>query len=157
MKHQNSGFTLIELVIVIVILGILSAFALPRFADLGGDARAASIDGAAGAMKSAASITKSACEVSSDCDGGAETGETIDLEGDTINVAFGYPAAEVSTTSPGGIALASQLSDNDYEITASGDDVVVSFEDSAAGECQVQYGAPAGGSAPEITVDTDNC
>ena len=56
MNKKQAGFTLIELVMVIVILGILSAFALPRFADLTGNARAASIDGLAGALKSAAAI-----------------------------------------------------------------------------------------------------
>ena len=56
MKQLQRGFTLIELVMVIVILGVLAAVAIPKFVDLKGDAVAAATEGVAGALSSAAAI-----------------------------------------------------------------------------------------------------
>ncbi|MDK2847481.1 MAG: hypothetical protein PWP34_834 [Desulfuromonadales bacterium] len=59
MKSQ-SGFTLIELVVVIVVLGILAAVAVPKFVDLQGDAREAAVKGVAGNLASASALNYAA-------------------------------------------------------------------------------------------------
>ncbi|EAR07769.1 type II secretion system protein [Reinekea blandensis] len=94
MKKQQ-GFTLIELIMVIVILGILSAFALPRFADLSDNAENSAIEGVLGAVRSASSIAHANALANSDS---TETS----LEGTVIALVNGYPDANGAGASPNG-------------------------------------------------------
>jgi len=63
MKQVQRGFTLIELVMVIVILGVLAAVAIPKFVNLKDDAQLASMQGVAGAAASASAINYGGCAI----------------------------------------------------------------------------------------------
>jgi MSHA pilin protein MshA len=153
MKRQ-AGFTLIELVMVIVILGILSAFALPRFADLGNDARAAALQGAFGAIKSASAITHAESLVNNNP-------TTVTLEGTLINMLNGYPQALAANG--GGILDAAQIVADDFVLggtpaaTDAGFVTVTPISAASAVACQITYTAAASGASPTIAIVDSGC
>ena len=91
--NTNKGFTLIELVVVIVILGILAATALPKFVDLGKDARIASVRSLRGAIETAAREGYALCKLSpSTCSENATTSNPTEVTGNyVIRPGFALP------------------------------------------------------------------
>ena len=94
MKKQG-GFTLIELVVVIVILGILAVTAAPKFLNLQDDAKVSAVKGLAGGMKGAAGIVYGKAAIQ-----GVDRADTLTVvssaDGTNVDTIYGYPMATVT-------------------------------------------------------------
>ena len=142
MDKAQKGFTLIELVVVITILGILAAFAFPRFAALEVEARIAATEAFAGSIRAGSALAHSMDLV----------GAAVTMEGVAITMQGGYPEGNAT-----GITATMQ------DITgftptysgAAGAWQVVYEIDGAGAACDVTY--LEGASAPTITLDVGTC
>lgn len=130
MRKQQSGFTLIELIMVIVILGILAAFALPRFADFSNQARTSVVEGVAGSLRSASAIAHAAQLAA-----GASGSTSVVLEGQSITMVGGYPTADDD-----GIVKAAQVDGITPSGGAAAAGSTITFTPDGGGPtCQVTY------------------
>ena len=142
MKFQRQrGFTLIELVVVITLLGILAAFAVPRFASLEREARVATVQSLAGSVRSASAMAHGLF---------LATGQAqVDMEGATIDITNGYPDAD---------DIANTLADTTgFAVSVASGSVATISKTGAPGTCEVVYTEAAANGVPSIASDTSGC
>jgi len=139
MKKQK-GFTLIELVVVIALLGILAAFAIPRFASLETEARSATTQGLSGSVRSAAAMAHGLF---------LATGTSpVNMEGNPILITNGYPDAD---------DIADTLADSTGFGIATAGGTTTFTKTGAPGTCEVVYVEAIVNNPPSITIDTTGC
>jgi MSHA pilin protein MshA len=147
-SKSQGGFTLIELVVVITILGILAAFAVPRFASLEGQARLAATQALAGSVRSGASLSHALWLAQGD-----PTSVSVTMEGLAVAMVNGYPTVAgiddtlveytgFALTTPGGTARFTKATPAGVPIA----------------NCFVAYTpAAAPNTAPTVTTTTTGC
>lgn len=148
MKNQQSGFTLVELVVVIVILAALAAIALPRYINLGTEARAASVNGVAGGLRATVAVVQARYITNGN---NAATTVTM-LDGTSVTVAA---ITGIPTGNAAGIGSALQAGNSaqpvDGYLTTYAAPSTFQAVPPTLATCQVSYNATTGSATAVVT------
>lgn len=138
-KYRQAGFTMIELIVVIVILGILAATALPKFVSLGGDARKSVMKGVEGSMRAANAMiyAKAAAAGTQSL---ASTTITNPVGSGTISIAYGFASNATELAKLMDLSPATDFTNTGSAIRHAGA--------GTAANCQVAYTAATATTAP---------
>jgi prepilin-type N-terminal cleavage/methylation domain-containing protein len=182
-NKTQQGFTLVELIIVIVILGILAVTAAPRFLNFTSDARKSVVSGVEGALKASLSIINGKAQIQGKANSvptAAGDLDTISVDG--IKVTYGYPkataaqlklaiefptgwvtSAEATDTAVAGLIDDALDAGDDYMATAGKIRIAADTASPLDNGCYVEYTASSKAAAadpaklPTVTVETDGC
>ncbi len=159
--NKQGGFTLIELVVVIIILGILAVTAAPKFMDLQGDARTSTLEGLKGALQGANTLVYSKASIQGDERSPSATVQ-IDASGETINTVYGYLDATAAD-----LQAALELDPTEWTIVESptvetelSDALIIHHNGrtpSDNNKCWVEYAPAADGVLPKYYVEHTDC
>ena len=150
-RRNAGGFTLVELVFVIAILGILAAVAVPRYMDMGKEARASKIKAIGGSVATAAKTAHGAALAQ------AAT-SSVTMDGAAVSLTNGYPAA----TATGIVRAANVDATADgltitYSVNTAQFDISGTSASGAGLVCYVLYTEAAAGAMPQVSTITTTC
>ncbi|MBI1423914.1 MAG: prepilin-type N-terminal cleavage/methylation domain-containing protein [Gammaproteobacteria bacterium] len=155
--NKQAGFTLVELVVVIVVLGLLAATALPKFINVTNNARTASVQGVAGGLRSAVSLARSQYVLN-----GSNTATNVVMDASNVTVLAegspatghgGRPIAPPDNTTQTGIRAAMPDPDG-YTITSNGTVTTYTPSGGNTTNCRVTY-TPA--NDPPVDAQVGGC
>ena len=152
-KANQKGFTLIELVVVIVILGILAVTAAPKFIDLTSDAKASVVQAVEGSLNSVADLAHAKALVEGIVDG------DLSIAGQTITFVETYPDAEsINLLMDIDATVSGADPKGDFIILEGATETTYTHGTAASANCVATYTETTDKNVkPEITSDTTNC